>query len=542
MTLPLALQASAVYALALCWSRSGRAVNRRSVLIFATVVVAALPFMAWMPSWSTTAPAAVAVFETFDALQEPVVAVEAAPDAGVSGPSWTGLLGWVWLAGALVAALRLVLDLWAVQRLRASATDVKNGVATSSEVDGPVVVGLVRPLVLMPPAATRWPEGLRDMALKHERAHIRGHDNAWLLLARVLAVVHWFNPLSWLTVAALREACELHADDVVVESGTSPVAYAEALIAVARTRVPATGFAMARAVGLRRRVEAVLSSRQPARQFGRILGGVLVAAVALGTATAAPPVVGGGTARAEVETLLEAEAERIVAEYRPQGLAIVVLDARTGVPVATAQRGGLLERPLSPGSVVKPFGVVAALEAGVGRDHAFEDGTMASILARSSNPGALQIAEHVGLDPIVDVYGRVGIPSPRGLTLKRVVLGDGLHVTPMQMAVAWQHLSGHGRIDATVAATTRELLAGVTREGGTGHRAAVPGVPVAGQNRKRLPCEQRRHGRQGALPRELCRLGTGRRPRLRGPRVRGGAPKRAAVGRGGGRTRVSSRG
>ncbi|MEZ4239730.1 MAG: hypothetical protein R3F59_26955 [Myxococcota bacterium] len=28
----------------------------------------------------------------------------------------------------------------------------------------------------------------------HERAHVQGHDNVWLLVARLAARNHWFDP------------------------------------------------------------------------------------------------------------------------------------------------------------------------------------------------------------------------------------------------------------------------------------------------------------------------------------------------------------
>jgi cell division protein FtsI/penicillin-binding protein 2 len=141
-----------------------------------------------------------------------------------------------------------------------------------------------------------------------------------------------------------------------------------------------------------------------------------------------------------------------------------------------------VQRELSPGSVLKPFTVVAALEAGISRDHAFGDGDMASILERSSNAGALQIAALAGKPSIDAVFGRVGMPVPAGVSLERLALGDGVRVTPLQLETAWSHLSGHRAISPEIAAQTREMLVrAVVGEQATGKQAAVPGVAVAGK-------------------------------------------------------------
>jgi membrane peptidoglycan carboxypeptidase len=149
--------------------------------------------------------------------------------------------------------------------------------------------------------------------------------------------------------------------------------------------------------------------------------------------------------------------------------------------IGQAQRGGLAQRAVAPGSVLKPFGVVAALEAGIPRDHAFADGDMASILERSSNVGALQITTAAGRPALDDVLGRVGLPAPASLSLERLTLGEVL-VTPLQVASAWTHLSGRGAISPQIAAATREMLVGaVSGEQATGRQAAVPSVQVAGK-------------------------------------------------------------
>jgi hypothetical protein len=475
MTLSLTVQAAAVYALALLLSRAGTSASRRTVLICACVVVAGLPLLGFAPTWSARALESTAIPLGLGALQEPAGTGPALADPGA--PVLPSVLSWIWAVGFAVAMVQLGADLLAVRRLRASAREQTGETAVSDQVDVPMVVGVLRPLVLLPVEAETWPASRRQLVLAHERAHMRGHDNLWLLLARVVACVHWFNPLAWATVAALRDACEHHADDAVLEGGADPVDYAEALLAVARSRAPGLGLAMARVSGLEKRVRAVLSGRRRAGWVGSVLGASLVVGLAVVTATASPRPV----ARPGLQALLEGEADRLVADWSPEGVALVVLDARTGALLGQAERGGLLRRELSPGSVLKPFVVVAALEAGIPRDHAFGDGDMASILERSSNAGAQQVATLAGREAIDDVLGRVGLSVPATLPLERLTLGEVL-VTPLQLASAWTHLAGHGAISPQIAAETREMLVrAVVGEQGTGRQAAVPGVRVAGK-------------------------------------------------------------
>lgn len=487
MSLSLSLQAAVVYVFVLVLARIGTSAHRRAVLIAGGLSVAVLPLLSWIPTPFTEPLAPLAFLEPLAVVQEP-----AGEGSGLAGfaaepPSRTLVSGWwvLWLAGLVVALGRLGWDLGAVQRLWASARDLRDDVGFSDRIDVPVVVGVTRPRILLPNAAATWSEARRQLVLAHERAHLEAHDNLWRLGMRAVACVHWFNPLAWLALRALRNACEHHADDQVLRQGVAATDYAQALIDVARARVPALSAPMARTSGLERRVRAVLGPRREGWAAGPLLGVAVVMAVACGSAVTAsetrPPAHASQTTASEWSERLEREAARLSEDYAPHGIAIVVLDATSGAELGRADRGGLLERRVSPGSVIKPFVVAAALEAQVAPDHGFEDGDMRSILARSSNQGTQEIVSHVGRGPVASVFERVGLPLPAELPLARAALGDGLMVTPLAMAKAWRHLAGHGEVAPPIAETTRELLRGVVEPSGTGRQAAVEGTSIAGK-------------------------------------------------------------
>lgn len=481
MSLPLAVQAVAVYALALLLSRAAPPSSRRAVLTAASGLVLVLPLLAWAPRWSPPAASSAALRDAVGAVQEPSPDGRSAVAAPPSPRRPVGsILPWLWAAGFAVATTKLGADLLAVRRLRSSARDRDGDVACSDAIEVPVVVGVLDPVVLLPADARDWTPARRALVLAHERAHAEGRDNLRLLVARFAACVHWFDPLAWWATVALRDACEHRADEAAIDGGADRAAYAQVLVELARRRAPASALAMARPSGLERRVRALLEERPRAGRAGALLRAGVVAAVAIGTATAAPPPPEAKRS-ADLDARLEAEADRLVTTYDPDGVAILVLDARTGAVIGQVDRGGLVNRPVSPGSVLKPFTVVAALEAGVPRDQAFEDGDMASILERSSNPGAVAIASRAGRDAVGDVLRRVGLPAPEDVPVERLALGD-VRVTPAQVALAWTHLAGHGAIAAPIAADARELLvAAVEGEHATGRSAAVPGRRVAGK-------------------------------------------------------------
>src|ERR1041385_5942258 len=131
----------------------------------------------------------------------------------------------------------------------------------------PMTWGIRRPTILLPAEATEWPLERRRDVLLHELAHVRRHDFATQLIARLACAVYWFNPLVWLAAIRLREERERACDDQVLRAGTKPSAYATHLLEIARGLRAAAGtslasVAMARPAQLATRLIDVLDTHR----------------------------------------------------------------------------------------------------------------------------------------------------------------------------------------------------------------------------------------------------------------------------------------
>ena len=101
---------------------------------------------------------------------------------------------------------------------------------------GPLVTGLLRPVVLLP----KWfeldyskPEQ-RD-ALVHELTHLKRKDLWAFQLARLVAATQWFNPLTYVALKAFRTDQEAACDADVLRLGiVSPAQYGHTLVKAAR--------------------------------------------------------------------------------------------------------------------------------------------------------------------------------------------------------------------------------------------------------------------------------------------------------------------
>jgi beta-lactamase regulating signal transducer with metallopeptidase domain len=103
----------------------------------------------------------------------------------------------------------------------------------SSLVSTPVVLGIIRPRIIIPPGI---PAQDLEYALLHELSHIKACDSLWKVTAVFAACLHWFNPFAWLLLYMLRQDMELACDERVLKviPDRDRRNYASALVSLAQ--------------------------------------------------------------------------------------------------------------------------------------------------------------------------------------------------------------------------------------------------------------------------------------------------------------------
>jgi len=140
------------------------------------------------------------------------------------------------------------------------------GLAESGIAKVPLVVGYLKPLILIPAGLlASLPVEAVEAILVHELAHIRRADYAVNLLQSLLEIVFFFNPAIWWLSSLIRAERENCCDDIAVTQSSSKVAYIKALVACQEYQqaVPPV-FAMAlkdNKKHLKNRVTRLISSR-----------------------------------------------------------------------------------------------------------------------------------------------------------------------------------------------------------------------------------------------------------------------------------------
>jgi cell division protein FtsI/penicillin-binding protein 2 len=262
------------------------------------------------------------------------------------------------------------------------------------------------------------------------------------------------------------------------------------------------------------------------------------------------------TLDAAIQERVEAVLGEVGQAYQPAGATAVVMDPRTGAILALANwprvdgnnPGGApnyaradraIQFNYEPGSTFKAFTVAGALEdrlirpdsvldvppeikvadRTIGEAHEEGNGplTVRDILARSSNVGTVMIGLKLGDARFDRWVRRFGFAKPTGVDLpgeqRGIVLdlkhysgssignmpiGQGLSVTPIQMASAYTAIANGGVkhqpyivegdrkpgkrvLSRRTAGEVSQMLEGVLAAGGTATEAAVPGYTLAGK-------------------------------------------------------------
>jgi GWxTD domain-containing protein len=222
-------------------------------------------------------------------------------------------LPWIttfWLAGVLLFNMKHVASWVASRRLRrvgvCTAPDVwqqklnaiRNRLKVarpvvlleSSLAQVPLVVGHVRPVILMPLGILAGlPAEQIELLLMHELAHIRRWDYAVNVIQTFIEGIMFYNPVVWWISRVIRIERENCCDDLVIETTQGVHAYAAALTALEETRSRAALAMAATGGSLVKRIQRLLQPKRPAApSVPAFASAVLVLAMTV-VLTAQPP-------------------------------------------------------------------------------------------------------------------------------------------------------------------------------------------------------------------------------------------------------------
>ena len=307
--------------------------------------------------------------------------------------------------------------------------------------------------------------------------------------------------------------------------------------------------------GMELAYNAVLSGEPGAKKVVKDLAGRVIKDISL-----VKPASHGSTLRLSIDLRVQYAAYRAlkaaVQKHQAKSGSVVVLDVHTGEVLAMANqpsfnpndrsnlrpdsiRNRSVTDMMEPGSTVKPFTILAALESGKFKPETIINTspgyykvsyktfvdlrdygplTLAGILKKSSQVGTTKVALELNPDSTRELFERMGFGEGLGsgfpgetagslpgyrkwdpVTQATFAFGYGLSASPLQLARAYSILANNGlrqevtmvasdtaaesvrAIDAQLTATVRQMLEAAASDKGTGKRAMIDGYSVGGK-------------------------------------------------------------
>ena len=162
----------------------------------------------------------------------------------------------IWAGTMTILSVRLLGGQRLVTRLRGGAREVGESsrmllgecrqtlrlsrhaeLAAHPAVASPIILGGLRPLVLVPLDWDDWPEAQRRACLLHELAHLARRDDWAKLVQELVRIPLFFHPLVRWLLSRLDREREILCDEAAVIHGADAVAYARLLLDLARRPV-----------------------------------------------------------------------------------------------------------------------------------------------------------------------------------------------------------------------------------------------------------------------------------------------------------------
>jgi bla regulator protein blaR1 len=138
---------------------------------------------------------------------------------------------------------------------------------------GPIVIGLVRPDIVVPRWLLGRPAGEQRLVVAHEDEHVRARDPLLLGVGWLAMVVLPWNPAVWYMVSRLRLAVELDCDARVLRRGALPQSYGTLLIDLAQHASTLRVSALALADDASHLHQRILAMKRTTPRFARLRAG-----------------------------------------------------------------------------------------------------------------------------------------------------------------------------------------------------------------------------------------------------------------------------
>ena len=123
------------------------------------------------------------------------------------------IAGIIWVVGMVILLIYCVISYLKVINNVKTTTLVKDNIFETDRITTPFLCGFVKPKIYVPVGIS---DNELSYILEHEQTHIQRLDYLIKPFAFLVLIVHWFNPLMWVSFALMSKDMEMSCDENVI--------------------------------------------------------------------------------------------------------------------------------------------------------------------------------------------------------------------------------------------------------------------------------------------------------------------------------------
>lgn len=193
----------------------------------------------------------------------------------------------IWIIGVTVLLVYSIISYLKLINNVKTATRVKDNIFETDRITTPFVCGFIKPKIYIPTGVSG-----KDLTyiLAHEQTHIKRLDYLIKPFAFLVLILHWFNPLIWLSFVLMSKDMEISCDESVINEMGNDIkgSYANSLLTLSVKR---SGLLMGSPLtfgedSIKSRIKNILNYKKPALWV--IIVAILVTSILIVVFTANP--------------------------------------------------------------------------------------------------------------------------------------------------------------------------------------------------------------------------------------------------------------
>lgn len=200
-----------------------------------------------------------------------------------------GIASYIWVIGMIALFIYSVVSYLKVINNVKTATLVHDNIFETDRITTPFVCGFIKPKIFIPAGID---ENELTYILKHEQTHIKRLDYLMKPIAFLALILHWFNPLMWISFALMSKDMEMSCDESVVKKLGDDIkeSYSNSLLSLSVKR---SGLLMGSPLAFgesntKSRIKNILTYKKPA--FWVVAAAIIITAVLILAFTANPKI------------------------------------------------------------------------------------------------------------------------------------------------------------------------------------------------------------------------------------------------------------